>query len=67
MSGRPTAEVNDACSASTSTIVGLFVSGQVTMRAPRNLEEDRTTLMPSQRAAANMIMAINEPAAVNMS
>lgn len=60
-------EVNDACSASTSTIAGFFVSGQVTIRVPRYLDEDRTSQRkPNQRATANTIMAINEPAAVSM-
>src|SRR5262245_56196083 len=64
---RPTVEVNDACSASTSTIAGLFVSGHVTMREIRYLEKDRTShLMPNQRAAAKINMAINEPTAVFM-
>ena len=67
ISGRPTVEVNDACSESTSTIVGFLVSGQVTILGPRYLEEDRTSQrMPNQRAAAVIIMAVNEPTAVSM-
>src|SRR5688572_33431037 len=67
ISGRPTVEVNDACSASTSTVAGFCVSGQVTIRVPRYLEEDLTSQRkPNQRATANTIMAINEPAVVYM-
>ena len=43
MSGRPTVEVIDACSASTSTIAGLPVSGQVTILVPRYREYARTS------------------------
>ena len=67
ISGRVTVEVNDACSESTSTIAGLSVSGQVTIRGPRYLENDRTSQrMPNQRATAIAIMAINEPTVVSM-
>src|SRR5215216_5104270 len=67
MSGRPTVEVNDACSASTSTIADLPVSGQVTIREPRYLENDRTIQRkPNQRAAASIAMIINELTAVSM-
>jgi hypothetical protein len=67
MSGRPTVEVNDACSESTSTIAGFLVSGQVTIREPRYLEKDRTSQRkPYKRAAAIAIRAINEPTAVFM-
>jgi len=60
-------EVNDACSASTSTIAGFLVSGQVTIRWPRYLEEDRTSQrMPNQKAAASNAIAIIEPTAVSM-
>ena len=67
ISGRVTVEVNDACSESTSTIAGLSVSGQVTIRGPRYLENDRTSQRtPNQRATAIAIMAINEPTVVSM-
>jgi hypothetical protein len=47
--------------------VGPLVSGHVTIRVPRYLEEDRTSQrMPNPRAAATIIMAINEPTAVSM-
>lgn len=60
-------EVNDACSASTSTIAGILVSGQVTIRWPRYLEEDRTSQrIPNQSAAASIAIAIIEPTAVSM-
>jgi hypothetical protein len=62
-----TVAVNDAWSESTATIAGLLVSGQMTIREPRYLEEDRTSQrMPTHRAAAISAMAINEPAAVFM-
>src|SRR6185369_3820271 len=67
ISGAPTIDVSDACSASTSTMVGLLVSGQVTMREPRYLEADRTSQRkPKKRAATNKTMTINEPGAVSM-
>jgi hypothetical protein len=47
-------------------MVGLLVSGQVTMRVPRYLKKGRTSQrMPNQRAAAKTAMAI-KPIAVSM-
>jgi hypothetical protein len=67
ISGRVAIEVNDACSESTSTIAGLSVSGQVTVRGPRYLENDRTNQRtPRQRPTAIVIMTINEPTVVSM-
>ena len=48
-------------------MAGFLVSGQVTIRGPRYLENDRTSQrMPNPRATAIAIMAINEPTVVSM-